>query len=107
MTTFRTLIPAIALAGFTTLAQAQGVPVIDVAAIANMLQQLQAALEIPSVLIQLLVQRGINNYEEAIKGYSYFLVTPAALKLDHYNTGNYNTGYACFKKNDFANAELH
>ena len=43
MTTCKTLFSAIGLACFTTLAHAQGVPVIDVAAIANMLQQLQAA----------------------------------------------------------------
>ncbi len=48
----------------------------------------------------------LNNYEEAIKSYSEFLVTPAALKSKHYNLANYNIGYACFKKDDFNNSQF-
>ncbi len=49
----------------------------------------------------------INNYEESIKFNSDFLVTPAALRTSHYNTANYNIGYACFKKEDYNNSQTY
>ena len=48
----------------------------------------------------------LNDYENSIKSYSEFLVTPAALRNRRYNTANYNIGYACFKKGDYTNAQM-
>ena len=48
----------------------------------------------------------LNDYENAIKSYSEFLVTPAALRNKKYNTANFNIGYACFKKGDFNNSQM-
>lgn len=48
----------------------------------------------------------LNDYENSIKSYSDFLVTPAALRNKKYNTANYNIGYACFKKEDFSNSQM-
>jgi TolA-binding protein len=48
----------------------------------------------------------LNNYEEAIRTYSEFLVTPAALKNKNYNTANYNIGYALFKNEKYFDAQM-
>ena len=48
----------------------------------------------------------LNDYENSIKSYSEFLVTPAALRNKKYNTANYNIGYACFKKGDYSNSQM-
>ena len=48
----------------------------------------------------------LNDYENSIKSYSEFLVTPAALRNKKYNTANFNIGYACFKQQDFSNSQM-
>ena len=48
----------------------------------------------------------LGNFEEAIRSYSLFYVTPSALRLSNYNTANYNIGYAFFKQEDFSNSQM-
>ena len=48
----------------------------------------------------------LTKFEDAIKSYSEFLVTPAALRMKNYNTANYNIGYAFFKQTDFSNSQM-
>ncbi len=48
----------------------------------------------------------LKNYEEAIRTYSEFLVTPAAIRTKYYNVANYNIGYALFKKEEYGNSQM-
>jgi TolA-binding protein len=48
----------------------------------------------------------LQNYEEAIRSYSEFQVTPAALRTPYYNLANYNIGYALFKKEEYGNSQM-
>jgi TolA-binding protein len=48
----------------------------------------------------------MNEYEESIRSYSEFLVTPAALRSKLYNSANYNIGYALFKKGDYTSSQM-
>lgn len=46
----------------------------------------------------------LNKYEEAIRYYNTFLLTPAALKSERYNLANYNVGYSYFKMENYSDA---
>jgi len=46
----------------------------------------------------------LGNYEDAIKAYNAFLLTPAALKSERYNLANYNIGYSYYKIENFPEA---
>lgn len=45
-----------------------------------------------------------NKYDDAIKQYRIFIFSPASLKLDNYNTGNYNIAYCYYKKKNYGEA---
>lgn len=44
------------------------------------------------------------KYDEAIKQYRIFIFSPSSLKLDNYNTGNYNIAYCYYKKKNYGDA---
>ena len=46
----------------------------------------------------------LNNWDKAQEFYTAFLVSPGAIMLDYYNKGNYNLGYAYFKKKAYNQA---
>ncbi|MBL0105334.1 MAG: tetratricopeptide repeat protein [Bacteroidetes bacterium] len=46
----------------------------------------------------------LNKYEEAVRSYNNFILTPAALKNERYNLANYNIGYSYFKQEEYSNA---
>lgn len=46
----------------------------------------------------------LGNYEDAVKAYNNFILTPAAMKSDRYNLANYNVGYSYFKLENFPEA---
>jgi len=50
-------------------------------------------------------QYRLKDYDGAIRSYGDFLFTPAALKFDYYNLGNYNIGYSYFKKENYGEAQ--
>lgn len=45
-----------------------------------------------------------NKFDEAIKEYRIFIFSSASLKLDIYNTANYNIAYCYFKKKNYNEA---
>ena len=49
-------------------------------------------------------QYKLEDYEDAIKAYNAFLLTPAALKSERYNLANYNIGYSYYKMENFPEA---
>ena len=46
----------------------------------------------------------LNRFEEAIRNYNRFLLSPGAFELDEYMISHYNMGYSYFKLRDFTNA---
>ena len=46
----------------------------------------------------------IKDYDNAIKNYKEFLLTPSAFEHDEYNNSYYNLGYSYFKKKDYEQA---
>ncbi len=46
----------------------------------------------------------LNRFDEAVRNYDRFLLSPGAFELDEYNIAHYNMGYAYFKNKDFTNA---
>ena len=49
-------------------------------------------------------QYKMENYEDAIKAYNSFILTPAAINSERYNLANYNIGYSYFKLENFPEA---
>lgn len=46
----------------------------------------------------------LNNYEDAIDGYSNFILTPGAFTHDEFNIAHYNLGYSNFKLKNYDEA---
>lgn len=47
----------------------------------------------------------LNDFDNAAKSYSDYILTPAAVTQDEYNLANYNIGYCKFKSEDYASAQ--
>ncbi len=46
----------------------------------------------------------LNRFDDAIRNYNRFLLSPGAFELDEYQIAHYNMGYAHFKNRDYQNA---
>ncbi len=46
----------------------------------------------------------LSRFDEAIRSYNRFILSPGAFQLEEYNIAHYNMGYAYYRSRDFANA---
>ena len=46
----------------------------------------------------------LHRFDEAVRNYNRFLLSPGAFELEEYHIAHYNMGYAYFKSNDYQNA---
>ncbi len=46
----------------------------------------------------------LGRYDEAVRNYNRFLLSPGAFELDEYTIAHYNMGYGYFKSSDYQNA---
>ena len=70
---------------------------------------LQNSQFIPQIAAQTYYWKGeslfrLNRFDEAIRNYNRFLLSPGAFELEEYNISHYNMGYAYFRSEDFTSA---
>ena len=72
-------------------------------------ESLQNAQFNPAIAAQSYYWKGealfrLNRFDEAIRSYNRFLLSPGAFELEEYNICHYNMGYAYYKSRDYTNA---
>ncbi|MFO7922995.1 MAG: tetratricopeptide repeat protein [Bacteroidales bacterium] len=72
-------------------------------------ESLQNAQFNPAIAAQAYYWKGeaqfrLGRYDDAVRNYNRFLLSPGAFELNEYNIAHYNMGYAYFKNNNYQNA---